>query len=187
MARFYNAFERCACVSTILSLFRPFGRPDNFDTAILSSDVMSAVGGATRAMIAVWRAYGIDVAMRQAWERGIVLAGLRAGARCWFEERHTDLTPRGLSHMDGLGFLEGSFSCHVDGDPERRSPYAQLVVRHGIRPGDAVDDSVALQDVDGELSCAVLARPHAAARCFSVEREALREVPLSVTYLPANV
>jgi dipeptidase E len=79
---------------------------------------MHMAGGATRAMIALWRAYDIDVALRHAWERGIVLAGLSAGALCWFEEGHTDSTPGDLSNMDYLGFLKGSFSCHVDGDPK---------------------------------------------------------------------
>jgi peptidase E len=57
-------------------------------------------------MIAVWREYGIDLALRKAWERGVVLAGLSAGALCWFEEGHTDSTPGGLSKMDCLGFLK---------------------------------------------------------------------------------
>ena len=38
-----------------------------------------------RNMLAVWREHGVDEAMRQAWERGVVLAGLSAGAMCWFE------------------------------------------------------------------------------------------------------
>jgi len=63
IARFYNAFERFACVPTLLSIFRPFGRPDNFETAILSSDVVSVAGGTTRAMIAVWR----EVFFGRAW------------------------------------------------------------------------------------------------------------------------
>ena len=186
IARFYNAFERFACVPTILSVFRAFGRPDNVETAILSSDVVYVAGGATRAMIAVWRAYGIDLALRQAWERGVVLAGLSAGALCWFEEGHTDSTPGGLSKMDCLGFLKGSFSCDFDSDPKRRPSYTQLVVTGRIRSGYAVDNGVALHFVDGEFSCAVSSRLNAGARYFSVERGALREVPLPVKYLKAE-
>ena len=33
----------------------------------------------------IWREHAVDEAMRAAWERGIVLAGLSAGAMCWFE------------------------------------------------------------------------------------------------------
>jgi dipeptidase E len=186
IARFYNAFERFACVPTLLSIFRPFGRPDNFETAILSSDVVYVAGGTTRAMIAVWREYGIDIALRKAWERGVVLAGLSAGALCWFEEGHTDSTPGGLSKMDCLGFLQGSLSCHFDGDPKRRPSYSQLVVSGRIRPGYAVDDGVALHFIDGKLYCAVSSRPNAGARFFSVENGELREVPLAVRYLKAN-
>ena len=38
-----------------------------------------------RNMLAIWREHGIDDAMRTAWHRGVVLAGLSAGAMCWFE------------------------------------------------------------------------------------------------------
>jgi dipeptidase E len=186
IARFYNAFERFACVPTILSVFRPFGRPDNVEATILASDVVYVAGGATRAMLAVWREYGIDIALRHAWEHGVVLAGLSAGALCWFEEGHTDSTPGGLSKMNGLGFLKGSFSCHFDGDPKRRPSYVQLVMGGHIRPGYAVDDGVALHFVDGELFCAVSSRPHASARFFSVKRGTLREMPLAIRYLAAD-
>jgi dipeptidase E len=186
IARFYNAFERFACVPTLLSIFRPFGRPGNFEAAVLSSDVVYVAGGATRAMSAVWREYGIDIGLRKAWERGVVLAGPSAGALCWFEEGHTDSTPGGLSKMDCLGFLQGSLSCHFDGDPKRRPSYSQLVVSGQIRPGYAVDDGAALHFIDGKLSCAVSSRPNAGARFFSVEHGKLREVPLTVRHLKAN-
>ncbi len=38
-----------------------------------------------RNLLAIWREHGVDEAMRRAWERGTVLAGLSAGAMCWFE------------------------------------------------------------------------------------------------------
>ncbi len=115
-----------------------------------------------------------------------MLAGLSAGALCWFEEGHTDSTPGGLSKMDGLGFLKGSFSCHFDGDPKRRPSYTQLVIGRHIRPGSAVDDGVALHFVDGELFCTVSSRSHASARFFSVGSGTLREVPLAIRYLKAD-
>jgi dipeptidase E len=186
IARSYHAFERFACVPTILTVFRPFGRPDHPESAILATDAVYVAGGATRAMLAVWRAYGIDLALRRAWARGVVLAGVSAGALCWFEEGHTDSTPGGLSTMACLGLLPGSCSCHFDGDPKRRPSYTQLVLSGGIKPGYAVDDGVALHFVDGALAGAVSSRPNAGARSFSAERGALREVPLSVTYLKAE-
>ena len=52
---------------------------------ILSQDVVYVGGGNTVNLLAVWRAQGIDRILREAWERGVVLAGLCAGSMCWFE------------------------------------------------------------------------------------------------------
>ena len=41
-----------------------------------------------RNLLAIWRAHELDALLREAWERGIVLAGLSAGAMCWFEGGH---------------------------------------------------------------------------------------------------
>ncbi|MGH8167303.1 MAG: Type 1 glutamine amidotransferase-like domain-containing protein [Woeseiaceae bacterium] len=83
---------------TYVTLFRPFGRPEDVGSALLTSDVIYVAGGNTRALIAVWREYGIDIAFK-AWQAGVVLAGLSSGAICWFEEGHTDSSPGGLSKM----------------------------------------------------------------------------------------
>ena len=73
------------CEPSILSLFH-LGR-DRIDPIahMLSQDALYIGGGSMRNMLAIWREHGIDEAMRTAWERGIVLAGLSAGAMCWFE------------------------------------------------------------------------------------------------------
>ena len=36
-------------------------------------------------LLALWRAHGVDAILREAWQAGIVLAGLSAGSMCWFE------------------------------------------------------------------------------------------------------
>ena len=50
-----------------------------------AQDAIYVGGGSMRNMLAIWREHGVDAAMREAWERGVVLAGLSAGAMCWFE------------------------------------------------------------------------------------------------------
>ena len=63
-----------------------FTMPNVTDPAdlLLSQDVIFVGGGSVANMTAVWRVHGIDQVMRQAWESGIVLAGVSAGAICWF-------------------------------------------------------------------------------------------------------
>jgi dipeptidase E len=101
-------------------------------------------GGNTANMLVIWRVHGIDVALRDAWERGAVLAGWSAGANCWFEDSVTDsFGPRLRALGDGLGFLPGTFCPHYDGEPERRPTYTQLVREGELAPGYAADDDTA--------------------------------------------
>ena len=36
-----------------------------------------------RNLLAIWQVHGLDRMLRDAWERGVVRAGLSAGAMCW--------------------------------------------------------------------------------------------------------
>ena len=85
VTRFYERFGAWPCEPSILSLFH-LGR-DRIDPIehLLAQDAIYVGGGSMRNMLAIWREHGIDEAMRTAWERGVVLAGLSAGAMCWFE------------------------------------------------------------------------------------------------------
>ena len=83
-----------------------------------TQDIIYVGGGSMLGLLAVWRALGLDVILRECWEAGVVLAGLSAGAMCWFEWGVT----KSLGHpapSPGLGFLPGSMSVHMDGEPAR--------------------------------------------------------------------
>jgi dipeptidase E len=70
------------------------------------------------AVVAVWREFGFDAALREAYEGGTVLAGISAGANCWFERYVTDSVPGG-GVREGLGLLPGTFCPHLDSEPWR--------------------------------------------------------------------
>ena len=76
-----------------------------------------------RNMLAVWREHGVDEAMRDAWEPGIVLAGLSAGAMCWFRGRRDDERRRARGRSPAWACSSGSLSVHLDGEPERLPAY----------------------------------------------------------------
>ncbi len=79
----------------------------------------------------------------EAWRAGTVLAGLSAGAMCWFQGGVTRSSgpPEPLA---GLGLLDGSLTVHADGEPERL-PVWLASVRDGTLPGGwALDDGVGL-------------------------------------------
>ncbi|MGZ4166599.1 MAG: Type 1 glutamine amidotransferase-like domain-containing protein [Solirubrobacteraceae bacterium] len=166
--RFQERFSGWPCEPSVLSLFH-LGR-DRIDPRahLLAQDAIYVGGGSMRNMLAVWREHCVDETMRSAWERGIVLAGLSAGAMCWFEGGITMSggSPRPAA---GLGLIEGSLSVHLDGEPERLPAYREAVGSGSLPPGFAVDDCAALLVCGERVSSFVASRP--GARVLRVEAD----------------
>jgi peptidase E len=125
-------------------------------------------GGNTKSMLAVWREWEIPALLRHAWESGTVLAGVSAGAICWFETGVTDSSGSGLYPLSCLGFLPGGCCPHYDGEAERRPAMHRLVEAGAITSAIALDDGAAAHFVNGRLANVVSSRPHA--RAYRVER-----------------
>jgi len=105
--RFLRAALDLNCLPGLLELFRP----PTLDLAdyVQGFDVVFVGGGNTRNMLALWREWGLDRALFQAWQSGVVMAGVSAGANCWFESCSTDSLPGELTAMPCLGWLPGAW------------------------------------------------------------------------------
>jgi len=163
--RFRAAFSHCDT-----SVLRLFDRDVEDVEAFLSGhDVVYVTGGNTVSMLAVWRAHGVDRALLAAAEAGVVLAGMSAGANCWFEACTTDsfLLGRADPLRDGLGLAAGSFTPHYDGEEARRPALRQAIASGALAPGYACDDFAAVHVVDGEFADAWSSR--SGARAYRVE------------------
>jgi peptidase E len=136
--------------------------PKNVRDVILAQDVINVGGGNTANMLAIWKVHGIDTALREAWENGVVLCGASAGMICWFEAGITDSFGPQLEGMDCLGFLPGSACPHYDGEELRRPRYRELV-DGGFPEGVAADDGVGIHFVGTEIAEVVTCRPGATA------------------------
>jgi dipeptidase E len=175
IAAFFEAFAPRDCEPSCLRLF---GIPERPVEHLAIQDVVYVSGGNTGNALAIWRLHGIDVALREAWDRGAVLGGVSAGANCWFECCVTDSFGLALDPLhDGLALLPGSFCPHYDGE-ERRRPVYRALVDGGFPPGYAADDGAAFHFVGTELREVVASR--ADARGYRVE-------PGSETPLPARL
>ena len=154
-----------------------FARSDDDPTdLLLAQDVIYVGGGNTANMLAIWRLHGVDTAMREAYERGILLCGTSAGANCWFDACSTDSFGPGLQALrDGLGLLPGGFCPHFDGE-ELRRPLRQMVDDGDMPTTIAADDGVAVIFEDGALSDIVAERPDASA--YRLEPGLETELPL---------
>jgi dipeptidase E len=181
LRRFYESFSRFECTPTHLSVFEL--PAEGIAARLDAADIVYVGGGSTFNLIALWRAWGIDHQLRAMWQRGVLLAGISAGALCWFEQGHTDSLSRGeLKPIECLGFLLGSFSPHFTNEA-RQTSYRALVASGALSGGYGVDDSVALHFVGTRLHRAVSSRP--TARAWRIERRAadVVETELEITRL----
>jgi peptidase E len=182
--RFRERFGAWPCEPTILSLFR-LGQ-DRIDPVehLLAQDAIYVGGGSMRNMLAIWREHGIDQAARTAWESGVVLAGVSAGAMCWFEG---GISSSGGSPVpvEGLGLISGSLSVHMDTEPGRLSIYKAAVAQGSLPAGHAAEDCSALLFAGAELRECVGSRE--GARIVKVEPDAnggVSETEVPVRLLP---
>jgi peptidase E len=173
--RFSATFGDELCETSVLSLFRLGTHPVPLRDHLLAQDVIYVGGGSMVNLMALWRAHGVDAVLREAWQAGIVLAGLSAGSMCWFEWGVTKSVGRPVPAR-GLGFLPGSNSVHYDGEPDRRPVYLDVVARGEVPAGWGVDDGAGLLFRGTRLAEAVASRPGARAyRVRAVDGAAVEE------------
>ena len=157
--------------------------PPNLRELVLDHDIVLVAGGNTANAIAVWRAHGFDTILREAWERGVLLAGWSAGMICWFEHGVTDSFGPELAAMECLGFLPGSACPHYDGEERRRPVFTQLVA-DGLPAGIAADDDVGLVYAGTELQEIVTSQ--AGATAYRVEPDGERALEARAAALAAE-
>src|SRR5688572_16111650 len=133
LAKYYRVFTRLGCRPSHLAFFR---KPRHGSVALtqiekrlLAQDAIYVGGGNTRSMLAVWREWGLDRILTMAWNAGVLLGGMSAGAICWFRYGATDsvLGTGRSSAISCLGLLPGSCSPHFDGEPRRRGDFRHLI------------------------------------------------------------
>jgi peptidase E len=136
---------------------------ESWEEVLLSVDGIVASGGNTLNQQAIWKAQGIDLILKQAWDRGIVLGGASAGSLCWFEEGTTDSRPKELTTVTCLGFLKGSHCPHYDREVDRRPLYRKLIASGQMKPGYACDNDAGIYFEDNQVRRVVTARTGAKA------------------------
>jgi len=181
--QFHATFGARCCEPRHIALFRLGSHPLPLPLreTLLAQDVIYVGGGSMLGLLAVWRALGLDAILRECWASGVVLAGLSAGAMCWFEWGIS--TSLGApAPARGLGLLSGSLSVHCDGEPARLPVYRHAVRSGAVPPGWAADDGVGLLFRGDALADVVASRPRA--RALRMEPGA--ETPVAARRLSAR-
>jgi|TARA_B110000196_G_scaffold319008_1_gene335775 dipeptidase E len=144
--RFYTRFSALDCDPSHLDLFR---RTPSISDWVNDQDVIFVGGGNTKSMLAIWETWDMQDHLRSALGKGVVLAGISAGAICWFDSGVTDSIAGDLTAMKCLGFLKGSCCPHYSLEADRKPSYRRMVKDGAIESGYAIDDGACIHFVDG--------------------------------------
>jgi peptidase E len=171
-ALFSEAGEAAGMTVTHLNLFPMPGAADPA-ALLLEQDVVWVGGGSVANLLAVWRLHGLERALHEAWQAGVVLSGVSAGSICWHAGGTTDsFGPELRAVTNGLGFVPYSAGVHYDSEPQRRPLYQQLIGDGVLPAGYATDDGTGIRYRGTEFAEAVSELPGKGAYYVTRDREA---------------
>ena len=142
---YYSTFTKLKCIPTHLDFFK---RTPDLTRLIEKQDIIFVGGGNTKSMLAVWRDWGLDVILKNAYEAGVIMCGVSAGAICWFQRGVTDSWSDDLKVMDCLGFIEGACCPHYDEEPERKPFVKRSLEERNLDSCFSIDGGCALHFID---------------------------------------
>ena len=180
IASFYSAFLKLGCRPSVLTFFK---RTPDLRSLLLDQDVIYVGGGNTKSLLAVWRDWGVIEILRQAWQSGVVLTGVSAGAICWFEQGLTDSFSDELRPLDCLGFLPGSCCPHFDGEAQRRPSYHKLLAFGTMAAGVAIEDWSGVHFIGREIHKVIASKRGARAYSMRAVHGSVQEVALAAEFL----
>jgi len=142
---YYATFTKLNCNPVHLDFFK---RTPNLENLINEQDIIFVGGGNTKSMLAVWKDWGLNSILHEAYKNGVVMSGVSAGAICWFEKGITDSWSEDLKVMDCLGFVKGACCPHYDEEPQRRPSLKKFLSQKILESCYAVDGGCALHIQD---------------------------------------
>ena len=121
MANFFKSNYYCNV--DILWLISNLMSKEEIDKKIKNADVIFVEGGNLLALLEIWKKYKLEDKLRNAYENGVIMSGISAGANCWFEYSYSDnVKDKEFDFVKGLGFIKGCICPHYD-DKNRRKKF----------------------------------------------------------------
>ncbi|WP_419211912.1 Type 1 glutamine amidotransferase-like domain-containing protein [Maribacter sp. X9] len=149
---FYEVCSQINVVPHVMSVWiNSYDQKESFDEIIQKMDAIVVGGGNTLNMLAIWKAQGIDTALKKAYDNGVVMGGGSAGSLCWFNAGTTDSRPKELSIVEGMGFIDNSHCPHYNSEEFRRPLYHENILSGKLTNGYACDDRSAIHFIDGNV------------------------------------
>ncbi len=116
--------DRLGCKTNVLYLIKNKYTEKELRDAILKSDIIYIGGGNTLKMMKIWKKLGVDKILYEAYEKGIILSGLSAGAICWFKYGNSDSmrfsnSKAEMIRVKGLNIIDMLLCPHYDLEKHR--------------------------------------------------------------------
>ena len=143
---YYKRFEN---TNSELSHFNLTSNVDGFSEWLLDKDLIYIGGGNTSFMLEIWKKNNLEKTFKTAYEKGIILSGVSAGAVCWFDWILSDSMGRGFEPLKGINLVEGSCTPHSD-NIERINEFEFNIKNNKLPNGVAIDDGVVVVFIDGK-------------------------------------
>ena len=118
------------------------------------ADFLYIGGGDTVFMLGHWQETGLLPLIRDAYERGVIVCGLSAGAICWFERMYTDSAAAcggedggAYAVYPGLNWIKGIISPHYN----LRALDFDKILLYNKQDAVALEDGSAIEIVNGTI------------------------------------
>lgn len=123
------------------------------------ADFIYVGGGDTVFMLKKWQEKGIIEEIIKAYNRGVILTGLSAGAVCWFEQMYTDSAS--LNNGDlrynlykGLNLIKGTACPHFE---NRIDDFTLAIKNNNIQLAYGIENNSAIEFVDENFTKTITA------------------------------
>ena len=143
---YYKRFEN---TNSELSHFNLTSNVDGFSEWLLDKDLIYIGGGNTSFMLEIWKKNNLEHIFKNAYEKGVILSGVSAGAVCWFEWILSDSLGPGFNPIKGINLISGSCTPHSS-NIDRINQFESDIKNSRLPNGIAIDDGVAVVFIDGK-------------------------------------
>lgn len=145
---YYETFRKVysdilGCRTDVLYLYGGVTSKTEIAKKINWCDLVYVGGGSTPSLMRMWRKYGLDQLLIRAWRRGVVMAGISAGANCWFSYGLSNAYQGRYIGVRCLGLVDLTCNVHYSSERGRKKWFDQLVARRKIS-GLALEDNACI-------------------------------------------
>lgn len=146
---------------------------------IKKADIIYVGGGNTYKLMRLFKLYGIDEMLIEAYNKDKVLCGVSAGAICWCDYGNSDSRKissksNQMIRVSGLGLIKVLFAPHIVKEPNRIESVKQMMKRTYKIPAVQLDNA-ALEIIDNKYTILTIDDNSVAKKCYWKKGEYITE------------